>query len=89
MARSDDNRKLSEWIELHLELKAKAGELPAVDETEELDVPEAEGTLPPRSTLFPAKRRKWNKIFYNTLLVLFIMLVAGLALWGFRLNGAF
>jgi len=80
-----DQRKLSELIELHLELKAKSGVQPEEDMPVP-DWPEEEGLLPPRSTLFPSNRKKLTKIFYNTLLTIFFLLVAGLIAWGMQLH---
>jgi hypothetical protein len=82
-----NNADVSELIRLHLELKAKAGEAVPDDPGPSDDVPEAIGTLPPRKTLFPSNRRKLVNLFYNTLLVLFVLLLAGLTVWGFRLFG--
>lgn len=80
-------KDLSSLIELHLELKAKEQDGAVMDELPVPDYPEEEGTLPPRKTLFPSKRTKWTQVFYNTLLVIFLLLVASLLIWGFRLNG--
>jgi|GEM_PF-1396852 len=88
-SRRERDVDVSELIRLHLEMKAKAGEAPPPDDTGfPDDVPEAVGTLPPRKTLFPSNRRKLVNLFYNSLLVLFILLVLGLTAWGFRLFGA-
>lgn len=79
---------ISEMIRLHLELKAKAGEAPPADAADlSDDVPDAIGTLPPRNTLFPSNRKKLTKWFYNSLFALFVLLLLGLAAWGFRLFG--
>lgn len=83
----DDKKKLSGLIELHLELKAKEHNQTVTDALPEPDYPEEEGTLPPRKTLFPSKRRRWTQVFYNTLLTIFVLLVVCLFIWGFRLNG--
>jgi hypothetical protein len=85
--RRERNLDVSEMIRIHLEMKAKAGEAPAADAFGADDVPEDIGTLPPRNTLFPSNRRKLANLFYNSLLVLFILLVLGLTAWGFRLFG--
>jgi len=82
---TDNNKKMAELIDMHLELKAKSGQSFVVMDQEDFEVPE-EGTLPPRSTLFPTKRRKWTRLFYNTLFVLFVLLVVSLTVWGFKLN---
>ncbi|MBP1988923.1 hypothetical protein J2Z66_000518 [Paenibacillus eucommiae] len=41
--------------------------------------------LPPRKVIHPSENSKWTKIFYQTLLWLFILLVVGLTIWGTRL----
>lgn len=38
--------------------------------------------LPPRQAIHPSEKRKWTTIFYQTLLWLFVLLVAGLTIWG-------
>jgi hypothetical protein len=40
--------------------------------------------LPPRKAVHPSENGKWTRIFYQTLLWLFIMLVLGLTIWGIR-----
>lgn len=40
--------------------------------------------LPPRKTVHPTEKEKWLPIFYRTLLWLFILLVVGLLVWGWR-----
>ncbi|WP_230632950.1 hypothetical protein [Paenibacillus athensensis] len=40
--------------------------------------------LPPRMAVHPTEKGKWTKIFYLTLLWLFISLVVGLTVWGVR-----
>lgn len=79
--KEDSSKKLSELIELHLELKGEPGA--GGDGQDELD---GMGGLPPRKELFPSNRPKWTKIFYNTLFALFLLLVAGLTVWGFRMH---
>ncbi len=79
-----DNKKLAEMIELHLELKAKAGDLVPQSDVAP-DVPEAEGLLPPRSSLFPSNKKRLTQLFYNALFLLFVSLVIGLIYWGMRL----
>ncbi|WP_409346572.1 hypothetical protein [Paenibacillus sp. MBLB4367] len=37
--------------------------------------------LPPRSVSHPAESGKWTKIFYRTLLALFMLLIASLIGW--------
>jgi hypothetical protein len=40
--------------------------------------------LPPRRTVHPTEKAKWIRIFYRTLLWLFVSLVIGLIIWGAR-----
>ncbi|MDF2961060.1 MAG: hypothetical protein K0S39_2795 [Paenibacillus sp.] len=40
--------------------------------------------LPPRKAVHPTEKERWLRIFYRTLLWLFILLVAGLLVWGWR-----
>ncbi|NOU97589.1 hypothetical protein GC093_30835 [Paenibacillus sp. LMG 31456] len=40
--------------------------------------------LPPRNAVHPTEKEKWLRIFYRTLLWLFILLVVGLLVWGWR-----
>jgi hypothetical protein len=40
--------------------------------------------LPPRKVIHPSEQGKWTRIFYLTLLWLFIVLVVGLTVWGIR-----
>jgi|GEM_PF-3133848 len=40
--------------------------------------------LPPRTAVHPTEKGKWTKVFYRTLLWLFISLVIGLTVWGIR-----
>ena len=82
----DENKKLAELIELHLELKAKDTGAAAAEPSIESEVPEEEGTLPPRKMLFPSNRKKLTQWFYNTLFTIFVLLVVGLLVWGIRLN---
>lgn len=79
---------MSEMIRLHLEMKAQAGEA-ASGQTGDLadELSDAIGTLPPRKTLFPSNRKQLTKWFYNSLFTLFVLLLLGLVLWGFRLFG--
>lgn len=42
--------------------------------------------LPPRKAVHPSEKRKWTTIFYQTLLWLFVLLAAGLTIWGIRSN---
>ncbi|OXM88095.1 hypothetical protein [Paenibacillus rigui] len=41
-------------------------------------------SLPPRKALHSTERERWLRIFYRTLLWLFILLVVGLLVWGWR-----
>ncbi|SDN88338.1 hypothetical protein SAMN04487897_105258 [Paenibacillus sp. yr247] len=38
--------------------------------------------LPPRKAVHPSEQGKWTRIFYVTLLWLFIILVVSLTVWG-------
>lgn len=38
--------------------------------------------LPPRHVAHPSNRTKLTKLFYNSLIFIFILLVAGLLVWG-------
>lgn len=42
--------------------------------------------IPPRKTLHPSNKGKLTRLFVNTLILLFILLVAGLLLWGHNLT---
>ncbi len=79
-----DPKKVSELIELHLELRGKsqAIQLPDDHTSSLFD----ENTLPPRREIFPSKKPKLTRIFYNTLFVLFLMLVIGLTIWGAKMK---
>ena len=44
---------------------------------EKTDVP-----LPPRSKVHPSNKMKMIRIFYNALLILFLLLTVGLVVWG-------
>jgi hypothetical protein len=41
--------------------------------------------LPPRKTVHPTEKERWLRYFYRSLLWIFIGLVAGLIVWGWRL----
>ncbi|UUZ79484.1 hypothetical protein LJK88_30620 [Paenibacillus sp. P26] len=41
--------------------------------------------LPPRKTVHPTEKEKWLRFFYRSLLWIFILLVAGLLAWGWKL----
>ncbi|KPV55496.1 hypothetical protein QJ48_32890 [Paenibacillus sp. A3] len=41
--------------------------------------------LPPRKTVHPTEKEKWLPYFYRSLLWIFILLVAGLSAWGWKL----
>jgi hypothetical protein len=49
---------------------------------QETDVP-----LPPRSTVHPSNKMKMVRLFYNSLLALFLLLTAGLMVWGLSVAG--
>jgi len=44
---------------------------------EKTDVP-----LPPRSKVHPSNKMKMIRLFYNALVILFLLLTAGLVMWG-------
>jgi len=46
--------------------------------------PERMQPLPPRRKVHPSNKMKMVRIFYNTLLAAFLLLTAGLVLWGAR-----
>lgn len=79
-----DSKKVSELIELHLELKGESRKL-NLDQDNFTGVFD-ENTLPPRREIFPSQRPKLTRLFYNTLFALFIMLVIGLTVWGAKMN---
>jgi hypothetical protein len=41
--------------------------------------------LPPRKAVHPTEKETWLRIFYRSLLWLFVLLVAGLFVWGWQL----
>lgn len=41
--------------------------------------------LPPRNTVHSTEKEKWTRIFYQSLLWTFILLVIGLLVWGWKL----
>ena len=47
-----------------------------------------DGALPPRRTKHPSEKGKWLRLFYMSLLLLFIALTIGLIWWGRQLTGA-
>lgn len=49
----------------------------------EADVPE-DHYLPPRKAVHPTEKEKWIRIFYRSLLWIFVLLVAGLLVWGWQ-----
>jgi hypothetical protein len=79
-----DPKKLSELIELHLELKGDNN--PKNFAMTDLDSELEDSTLPPRREIFPSKKPRLTRIFYNILFILFIALVVGLTLWGAKMN---
>ncbi|PZE21974.1 hypothetical protein [Paenibacillus xerothermodurans] len=40
--------------------------------------------LPPRRAVHPTEKETWLRMFYRSLLWLFIMLVTGLLVWGWQ-----
>ncbi|TXK76559.1 hypothetical protein [Paenibacillus sp. N3.4] len=40
--------------------------------------------LPPRGVIHPSEQGKWTRIFYLTLLWLFVILVVSLTIWGIK-----
>ncbi|WP_274364479.1 hypothetical protein [Paenibacillus thermotolerans] len=44
-----------------------------------------EEPLPPRRKVHPSNKMKMVRIFYNTLIILFLALTAGLIVWGYQL----
>ncbi|MEK8127435.1 hypothetical protein WMW72_05855 [Paenibacillus filicis] len=57
------------------------------DKTEAALSEESDTYLPPRRSVHPTERERWLRIFYRSLLWIFILLVIGLLLWGWkRLN---
>lgn len=54
------------------------------EENEALFLEDEEHYLPPRKTVHPSEKGKFTRIFYRTLLWLFISLVVGLTIWGLR-----
>jgi hypothetical protein len=42
--------------------------------------------LPPRKRVHPSEKGKWTRRFYQSLLVLFILLVLALTYWGIQLT---
>ncbi|MDF2646707.1 MAG: hypothetical protein K0Q73_2512 [Paenibacillus sp.] len=49
-----------------------------------IEVQENDTYLPPRNAVHPSERGKWTRIFYLTLLWLFIILVVSLTVWGIK-----
>lgn len=45
------------------------------------DEREEERPLPPRSASHPTEKVKWTKMFYRTLITLFMLLIASLISW--------
>jgi hypothetical protein len=41
-------------------------------------------TLPPRRKVHPSNKMQMVRLFYNSLIVLFLTLMAGLIVWGVR-----
>jgi hypothetical protein len=53
----------------------------AAEDAEEFNSPD-DFMLPPRKAVHPSDKQKVIKVFYRTLVVLFILLTAGLLVWG-------
>jgi type VI protein secretion system component VasF len=52
-------------------------------QTAPMDISERdEHFLPPRKAVHPAEKERWSKLFYRSLLWMFILLVVGLLVWG-------
>lgn len=49
-----------------------------------IEVKEDDTYLPPRNAVHPSERGKLTRIFYLTLLWLFIILVVSLTVWGIK-----
>ncbi|WP_240413903.1 hypothetical protein [Paenibacillus periandrae] len=54
------------------------------DTTPLTETDEDETFLPPRKVVHPAESDRWLRIFYLSLLWVFILLVAGLLVWGWQ-----
>lgn len=62
-----------------------AGEkLPSRSQRKPIEREEDDTYLPPRKAVHPSERGKWTRIFYVTLLWLFIILVISLTVWGIK-----
>ncbi|MNI28547.1 hypothetical protein D3C85_1889650 [compost metagenome] len=59
-------------------------QIPVNTEQAEDIIHEEEHYLPPRKVIHPSEKGKYTRIFYQTLLWLFISLVVGLTIWGLR-----
>jgi hypothetical protein len=53
------------------------------DKQENKDNKEETVELPPRRALHISDKTKWTRYFYNSLILIFVSLTAGLLLWGF------
>ncbi len=58
------------------------------EDADEFNNPE-DFRLPPRRAVHPSDKEKMIRIFYRTLLFLFISLTVGLLIWGLQTNGHF
>ncbi|SFK92437.1 hypothetical protein SAMN03159341_102178 [Paenibacillus sp. 1_12] len=56
----------------------------AHEDTAPLITDEDDTFLPPRKVVHPGESDKWLRIFYLSLLWVFILLVAGLLIWGWQ-----
>ncbi|CAM3289653.1 MULTISPECIES: hypothetical protein [Saccharibacillus] len=64
---------------------AGAAPAPAAPSQEAEEDPDAE--LPPRSVMYPSSRIRLTKWFYETLLLLFLILLGTLLWWGTQMTG--
>lgn len=53
-------------------------------QTESLEQELTDAPLPPRRKVHPSNKMKMVRLFYNTLVFLFLLLTAGLIIWGYR-----
>ncbi|KQX68791.1 hypothetical protein [Paenibacillus sp. Soil724D2] len=60
------------------------GRSPLRSDRRPIEVKEDDTYLPPRNAVHPSERGKWTRIFYLTLLWLFIILVGSLTVWGIK-----
>lgn len=60
------------------------GKMPSRSQRRPIEMEEDDTYLPPRQAVHPSERGKWTRIFYVTLLWLFVILVISLTVWGIR-----